>query len=225
MRPDGPHLREELGAHVLGLLDGAESRAVEAHLAGCAPCRREWGELRDMTELLGEVPPEAFLDGPPDGDLVLQRTLRQLRAEAAARRSRRRLGGLAAAAVALVAVLGGGVVVGRATAPEPVPALAAGARVLQGTGDGGVTMTATVRPAAGWVRVSVTVAGIAGGERCHLVVVARDGRREIAGSWVTSAAGERGGTQLDGAAAVAPDEVAAVLVANEAGREFVVLRA
>ena len=41
-----------------------------------------------MTDLLGEVPPEAFLEGPPDGDLVLQRTLRQIRAETAAERRR-----------------------------------------------------------------------------------------------------------------------------------------
>jgi anti-sigma factor RsiW len=86
----GAHNPEELGAHALGLLDPAQSRAVEEHLAGCPACRREWEELRGMVDLLDDVPPEAFLDGPPDADFMLQRTVRQIRAEAAARRGRRR---------------------------------------------------------------------------------------------------------------------------------------
>lgn len=215
------HDQEQLGAYVLGLLDDAQARAVDEHLADCAPCRRNWEELREMTDLLGEVPPEAFLDGPPEGDLVLQRTLRQMRAETAARRRRRRLTVVAAAAVALAAVLGGGVVVGRATAPETVLAQPpAGARVLQG-GSGGITMAATLTPATGWVRLTATVRGIPAGEICDLVVVSRDGTREVAGSWVVSPAGERDGTTLNGSAAVAPEQVAAVVVENQAGRQFV----
>lgn len=219
------HDQEQLGAYVLGLLDDAQTRAVDEHLAGCVPCRRHWEELREMTDLLGEVPPEAFLDGPPDADLVLQRTLRQMRAETGAQRRRRRLTVVAAAAVALAAVLGGGVVVGRATAPETVLAQPpAGARVLQG-GSGGITMAATLTPATGWVRLTATVRGIPAGEVCDLVVVSRDGTREVAGSWVVSPAGELDGTTLNGSAAVAPEQVAAVVVENQAGRQFVELRA
>jgi RNA polymerase sigma-70 factor (ECF subfamily) len=36
----------------------------------------------------------------------------------------------------------------------------------------GVAMRATVRPAAGWVRVSATVTGVPAGEQCRLFVVA-----------------------------------------------------
>jgi anti-sigma factor RsiW len=223
------HDRVELGAHVLGLLDGAQARAVTEHLAGCAACRREWEELREMTELLGEVPPEAFVDGPPDGDLILRRILRQVRAEAGARRRRRGLGVVVAAAAALGVVLGAGVLVGRATAPEPVvlagPQVPADGVVFTGTGPGGAVLTATVTPAAGWVRLTATVQGVPAGERCELVVVAEDGTREVAGSWLVSPAGERAGTTLDGSAVVPPDQVTAVLVVNEAGREFVVARA
>ena len=57
------HDREELGAHVLGLLDAGGARAVEAHLAVCGPCRQEWEELCAMAELLDDVPPEALLEG------------------------------------------------------------------------------------------------------------------------------------------------------------------
>jgi hypothetical protein len=100
----------------------------------------------------------------------------------------------------------------------------AGAVVLQGEGVPGVSMTAVVAPAAGWVRVSTNVRGIQAGERCEVVVLTRSGRGEVAASWLTSARGEREGTQVDGAAIVAPDDVAGVAVRSESGEEFVVLR-
>src|SRR5215212_9194000 len=120
--PRGPqeHDPTELGALALGLLDPDRTRAVEEHLATCATCRRDLEDLTAVTHLLGEVPPEAFLDGPPDGDLVLQRTLRQIRVEAAAERRRRLVPRVAAAVAALAVLAGGGVVAGRATAPDPV---------------------------------------------------------------------------------------------------------
>ncbi len=125
-RHRSPHDPEELGAHVLGLLDPAQSRAVEEHLAGCPECRREWEELFEMVDLLDDVPPEAFLDGPPDGgDLLLQRTLRQVREEAGARRRRRALALVGAAAVALAAVLGGWC---RRSAAPPRPGRGRGTR-------------------------------------------------------------------------------------------------
>jgi anti-sigma factor RsiW len=224
----------ELGALALGLLDPDRTRAVEEHLATCAACRRDLEDLTAVTDLLGEVPPEALLDGPPDGDLVLARTLRQIRAESAARRRRRWVPRIAAAAAAVAVLLGGGVALGRATAPEPpaviaappapAPASGPGAVTLQGDGVSGVRMTAVVTPAAGWVRVTTAVRGIPPGERCRIIVLARDGRREVAGSWLTSAKGETEGTQLDGAAVVAPADVAGVAIENEAGKEFVTLR-
>ena len=149
-----PHDPEELGAYVFGLLTPEQAHVVEEHLAVCPECHREWEELRQMTDLLDEVPPEVFLEGPPDGDLVLQRTLRQIRSE-----------------------------------------------------------------------VSATVRGIPAGERCQLVVVGRDGSREVAGSWLVPQSGWRQGMTLDGSAIVAPDQVAAVVVENEAGHQFAELQA
>ncbi|MDU0294693.1 zf-HC2 domain-containing protein [Saccharothrix longispora] len=225
------HVPQLLGAYVLGALDGREVRAVEDHVATCAPCRAELAGLRAMEEAMGDVPPEALLDGPPDGgDLLLQRTLRQVRAERGGRVRRRRVGlGLAAAAVAAV-VLGGGFAVGRGTAPDPggvaqtgqPPAPPAGTRVGTATDpETGARMTVQVKPAAGWVRVNASVAGIAQNEKCRLFVVAKDGSRQEAGSWLVSSAGEKDGTNLDGSALIAPEDVQAVEVRNFDGEQIV----
>src|SRR5437879_4028912 len=74
------HERTRLGAYSLGALTPAEVNEIDAHLASCLACRRELAELSAVRDMLGEVPPEAFLDGPPLGhDLLLARTLRAAR--------------------------------------------------------------------------------------------------------------------------------------------------
>ena len=217
--PDPRHDPVELGALALGLLPPEQAAAARRHVDACAMCRREYEELREMTGVLGELPPEAFLDGPPDGDLVLQRTLRQIRTETGARRRRRLLGVVAAAAVVVAAIAGGGVAIGRASVPlVPPPGSAVGALVLTGTGADGATLRTTLGPTGSWVRLTASVAGIPPGERCRILVVARNGSQEIAGSWVVSATP---GGSIDGSAAVALPDVAAVVVQNEAGRVFV----
>jgi len=215
----------DVAAHALGLLEGPEAARVQAHIAVCPQCHREWVDLRRTSDLLDGVPPEMFLDGPPhpDADAVLQRALWRVRGESRRGRGRRRLVLGVAAAVTGVALAGGAVAIGRATAPETSvtaapSAPAPGARVLEGS-DGGVRLVATITPARGWVRVSADVSGIPAGERCELVVVAKDGTEEEAGSWLTGA--DPAGATVDGSALISPEDVAGVLVRNEDGREFV----
>ncbi|MGI5451735.1 zf-HC2 domain-containing protein [Streptomyces sp. CA-249302] len=103
-----------LGAYVLGTLDEREVRTVDEHVASCDRCREELDELRELETALDEVPPEAFLDGPPEGgDLLLQRTLRQVRNERTGEIRRRGALLAAAAAVAAATVLGCGVLIGK----------------------------------------------------------------------------------------------------------------
>jgi anti-sigma factor RsiW len=227
------HQSEFLGAYVLGALDEVEAHAVEQHVALCDACRTELDELTELRDVLGEVPPEAFLDGPPDdGDLLLHRTLRQVRAEKAAGRGGRTLIVAAASVVAVAIALGGGVLIGKgATSPQvvalPPPTIAPptttvvpGTKVVSGSA-GGTRLTATVIPAVGWVRVNVSVVGLPVGQKCQLIVTSKSGQTEVAGSWLVTAKGSKSGTNLDGAALIAPDQVKSVEVRNFDGQTFV----
>ncbi|MET9229430.1 zf-HC2 domain-containing protein [Lentzea sp. NPDC003310] len=224
------HDPQLLGAYVLGALDEQEVREMDQHLASCPDCKRELEELRDMEAFLGEVPPEAMLDGPPEGgDLLLQRTLRQVRAERGGVAKRRQFALGAAAAVVAALVLGAGVFVGKATSPDvtalPTPTVApdpAGTRLATFTDPATkASMTVKVVPAAGWVRTNMAISGIPEGEKCRIFVVAKDGSRQEAGSWVVSKKGAAEGTNLDGSALVAPADVKSVVVENFAGKKFV----
>ncbi|MDI2129200.1 anti-sigma factor family protein [Yinghuangia seranimata] len=58
----------DVAAYALGLLDPGESAAFEAHLAGCARCRHELGELGDTAALLAlSAEADADVFGPPGG--------------------------------------------------------------------------------------------------------------------------------------------------------------
>jgi hypothetical protein len=225
-----------LGAYVLDVLDEQEATRVKKHLASCKPCQLEVDDLRGVLTALGEVPPEALIDGPPDdGDLLLQRTLRQARSERGQHEWRRRATLIGAAAAVGAVVLGGGTLIGRSTAPRPgaqpapvTPAAPTPTATPPAPRFGSATdpvtgarLTVAIRPAAGWVRVNVTASGIKAGQRCRLLVIGRDGSRTEAGSWLVSEAAAASGTSLEGFALVAPADVAAVTVENFAGTKLV----
>lgn len=181
---------ELLGAYVLGVLGTDERSTLEEHTAECEECRMELTALQEMEAALGEVPPEAFLEGPPeDGDLLLQRTLRQVRAEQTSAWRRRSLAvGLGAAASAAILFLGGYAAGGNdpgsvtAAPPSATPSASPstspstsssppqeGLRVASATdSDTKASITVELTPASEWVRVNASVAGVPSGERCRL---------------------------------------------------------
>ena len=204
---------------------------MEDHLTGCDECRAEVESLREWTMALEAVPEALLLDGPPEGgDLLLQRTLRQVRAESSGTRRRRTALVGAAAAVAAAAAIASGVLVGRSTVDttplaqptsSPVQTAIAGTRTGTATdAKTGARITVAVAPAPGWVRVNAAVSGIPAGERCRLEVVGKDGTVVLAGSWVVSAQGEATGTTLAGSALIDPSQVAAVRVVTTTGKQF-----
>ncbi|MFJ3671058.1 anti-sigma factor [Streptomyces sp. NPDC090106] len=221
-----------LGAHALGLLDADERSRLEEQIEACEVCQVELADLKALEAELGEVPPEFFLDGPPeDGELMLQRTLRQVRAEDAVDRRRRGVVVSLAAAAMVTALLGGGYVVGQANTPSDTLA----SRSAEDPGEAAWTGSATdpktqakmkvsLVPAAGWVRVDATVGGLRPGEKCLLVVRSKSGEREIAGSWVVGekkGAAGTAGLDLSGFAAVPLDQVESVIVENDNGKQYV----
>ncbi|UQU64535.1 zf-HC2 domain-containing protein [Couchioplanes caeruleus] len=223
----------DLAGYLTKSLDAEQRREVEAHLADCDECRAEVESLQEWTMALEAVPEAMLLDGPPDdADLLLQRTLRQIRTESAGRRHRRTALVGAAAAVVVAAAIASGVAVGRSTADEgtpvaqpPVtrsqPTTAPGTRTATAVDAGtGARITVAVAPAPGWVRIKAAVSGIPQGERCRLEVVARNGTAVLAGSWLVSATGAAEGTTLDGSALIPPDQVASVRVVTEDGRTY-----
>jgi putative zinc finger protein len=222
-RPTTQHDHSSLGAYALGVLTPHEATEVEAHLAACPDGRREVADLVGLRRVLDTVPPEAFIDGPPpNGDLLLQRTLRKVRAaeQAPAKPSgaARRLAAVAAAVVIAGGALVGGIAIGQGTGSSPdVPGLA-----FQATdASTKAQLDVHVEPLAGWVKVHADATGIRAGEPCQLVVTAKDGSQRVAGSWLVSSKGESEGTKIDGAALIAPADVKSVEVITMDNRRLV----
>lgn len=244
------HDHSQLGAYALGALEPEEIREVDEHLAGCAACRRELAELEELKGFLGEVPPEAFLDGPPEGgDLLLQRTLREVttaeaaaRAEAAApaapaapaeaggsggsvgsRKGRTWL--LVAAAVVLIAgALGGGVLIGRESVDDPYVASTPPAGSRQATATDAVTkvtMAATVEPRPGGSWVTVNLTNLKAGAECEMLVTDKAGKTYVAGSWVVPEKAARDGARYGGGVLVPADQVKSVQIKTLQGEHVV----
>lgn len=226
-----------LGCYSLGALEPTESREIEGHLTDCAECRQELAELDEMKELLGEVPPEAFLDGPPpDGGLMLQRTLRKARAIATAEvatqpavlvqapRKARSRWYLAAAAVTMIAgALGSGVLIGHQTVGQVDVALPAGAKQVTGTSvSTSTTMQTTVEPRPGWSWITVDIAGLKAGAECQMLVTDLSGKTLTAGSWVVSDSAARDGSHFSGGVLIPIDKVKSVEVQTVAGAPVIV---
>jgi anti-sigma factor RsiW len=233
----GPvHDRAQLGAFAIGALDPVEARMVHEHISGCHECQREVNELMMIRRALDQVPPEAFLDGPPEnGDLLLRRTLRRLSTDAgagAAQPPRRRMTAMVAVAAAAAGIaLAGGVILGRESVnggtalPPPTTVTAtpdtstpANAPVFEATNSQtGTSMRVAVEPKKGWVWLHTDVTGLTEGLRCEVLVVPKVGKPVLAGSWTVSADGEKNGTRLEGTADVDPKAVKAIQIVTVDG--------
>src|SRR5690349_14958207 len=107
------------GAYALDALTPEEAAAFEAHLEGCAACRDEVHEFREVVAAMGEQSWAAAPRGLRDSVLTAASQTAQQRPparmpdsdELATRRSRRTPALLLAAAVAVIAAAVGGVVV------------------------------------------------------------------------------------------------------------------
>jgi anti-sigma-K factor RskA len=76
-RPEHAERRDDIAAYALGALDAAETRELEAHLAGCRSCRGYLEELRPGVDLLAASVPQ--VEAPP---ALRERLVETVRAEA-----------------------------------------------------------------------------------------------------------------------------------------------
>jgi hypothetical protein len=235
---------ELLGAYVMGLVDDAERAEIEAHLAVCGVCQAEIAELAGLRDVLDAVPRQAVLDDlaaldaadrpgapPPGDDLLLRRTLKEVRAESGRGRRRQWLG-VAAGVVAIAALSGvGGLALGRTgdegTGP-PVAVEQPGQRQVTASDDGtGVGITAKIIPAGTtWTRLNVSVTGVEPGTVCQIVVTGKDGQRDVAGSWIVGTpqpgAPRRG---VDGSTMIAPSDLETIQIVDGSGKRLVTVEA
>jgi hypothetical protein len=213
-------VRLSLGAHVLGALDPAERADVEAHLAACPGCREELAELAVLPGLMSRVDlsdldfsSESDEASETSAEHVLDAVLFQVARERRAARRRRAVlttvGLVAAAAVAAVLAL---VVPGRG--PSTPPAQVAAARTVAADGPGGVHFTADLAPRGWGTEVVLHLSGVPRGQWCQLVAVGRDGRTEVAASWVASYAGR---ADVTGATSVPLTSLAALRITTDQG--------
>lgn len=194
-----------VAAYVLGALDTEEHELVRTHLPQCATCRTTLAEIAPLPALLARVSPEDAAAGPPvPGEAMLGRLLA---AASEDRRSRRRRV-LAAAAAAVVLTAGGTVT---------ALALRGDDDRLQMSAQGGIKASLEVRPAASGTEFGLELSGVAPKERCRLVAIASDGRREVAASWTAT---YRGTAEFDGSTSLPADQISRLVVETEDGREL-----
>jgi hypothetical protein len=207
--------REQLGALVLGRLQGAERAAVQAHVDGCEACTREVAELAPLAGLLARVDP-AHVEAPPApparlGELVSQR----IRAEGRVRTQRRRLTGLALAGAAAAAVIAAFAATSLLESSESGPPTQS---VTFPSSRPGVNVSAAVAPRAWGSELTMTVRGIRPGTLCRVWLRRTDGQRVPAGSFRYRYEGGSDDAVLT--AAVSPSEIEAIDV--QAGPEHLV---
>src|SRR5207302_2859353 len=100
--------------------------------------------------------------------------------------------------IAAAVALGGGILIGRVTAPESTTQASPDKTVQATDPQTGATLKVGLVKQAGWVRVHAVAEGIPVGEPCQLLVVPKDGQPVLTGSWMVSERGAKEGTTLDG---------------------------
>lgn len=213
MTPEHQHLREALGAYVLGVLDPPDRRHLERHLSECRDCTDDLARLTPLPGLLSRVSESEVSDDllvPSDG--LLDGVVARLAQEERSLRTQVRRWRLATAAACVAALVA--VVVAVAPwrqAPDRV-IVAADPTVA------GATAATGQAAAIAWewgTTVELKVEDLPRRDVYELWAVADDGRRERAGTWGDTASGY---AQVRGASSIARAELRRVEVTDRDGR-------
>ena len=211
---DRGHVREELGAYVLGALELDERRSVESHVTDCGPCRDELAALSGMPGLLDRLTVEEVSAGfvAPLAPVRSERRGRSPSEEALWRRLRRWR--WATAVAASVAVLGFLALVNPFAAPDTLPDPMV--LELRPVASEATDVDGTVSAYAwDWgTTVEVDVEGLPRRSSYVLWAVSEDGERQSAGVWGPTP--ERA-ARVRGASAIQRDDLRTVEVRDGQG--------
>jgi hypothetical protein len=187
MTPPEEHhrYREQIGAFLLGKLDGEERAAMQAHLNSCPVCQAEVRELKPVVAALADAAPDRIDEDPLPPEDLEELTLAPILGEIhRARRRRQRFSwsALAAAAICVVAI-------GLAGLAWPLePALSLESRLqerLSFSGEApGVEVEGNLIAHAWGTEIRLIVSGMRDGQTHRITLVSEDGERVNAGSFI-----------------------------------------
>ena len=171
--------REQIGAFLLGKLDGGERTAMQTHLNSCPVCQAEVRELEPVVEALADAAPDRIDKDPwPPGDLE-ELTLAPILGEIhRARRRRRRFRWSALAAAAICVVVIG--LAGFVGLLEPAVAL----EPLSFSVAPGMEVEGNLIAHAWGTEIRLVVSGLRDGQTHRITLVSEDGERVNAGTFI-----------------------------------------
>jgi Putative zinc-finger len=194
----------DVGAYSMGLLEPADRRAFENHLAGCASCAAELAQLSPLAGLLRGIDPadvtrepaaDAFSPGgPPQPAEPPSAAVADLLQKRAARQRQQNRWQVSLAAAAAVVLIGGGVGIGLASAPShgspaPVAAPVAGQQHSAVNVSTGVAGTVGLVAKTWGTQVTMDLSNVRGPVECQLIAVSRSGEQRVVMGWQVPAAG------------------------------------
>jgi hypothetical protein len=181
MTPPEEHHRywEQIGAFLLGKLDGVERTAMQTHLSSCPACQAEVRELEPVVEALADAAPDRIDEDPwPPRDLE-ELTLAPILGEIhRARRRRRRFRWSALAAAAICVVVIG--LAGFVGLLEPAVAL----EPLSFSVAPGMEVEGNLIAHAWGTEIRLVVSGLRDGQTHRVTLVSEDGERVNAGTFI-----------------------------------------
>ena len=181
MTPPERCYRDQIGAFLLGKLDGGELEAMRAHLDGCLYCQAEMGVLEPVVTALADADPDRIEeDARPPGDLE-ESTLAPVLEEIYRPRSRGRRSPWSTLAAAAVCVLAMGLA-GFAWLLEPAVAMV---EPLKFSVEPGMKVKGYLSEHAWGTEIELVVSsGLREGQTYVVTLVSEDGERVNAGTFI-----------------------------------------
>ncbi|MBN6038507.1 zf-HC2 domain-containing protein [Amycolatopsis sp. 195334CR] len=171
-------MREALGAYLSGQLTDPEREQIDAHLAGCAPCRDELTALSTVAQRLSTADPDQFgAPAPAPPPELADAVLARVRAE---RRRRAPVWALPVTSAAAAAVLG--IALGWQLHPDP-PAVPLENVTVQATGQP-IQAAAQLVPHTWGVEIKLTGSGFEPGRTYRVMITGPGDQRVPAGEFI-----------------------------------------